>query len=85
MIQLEFRRPTGAGYDVAATLIVHEDGSHELTGDLELDVTTVSVMDRSRVGGRLHFADDPAAWARSAHKAFRSGYLVPVVVVDGAS
>jgi hypothetical protein len=83
MIELEFRQPVaGGGYEVAATLHVHDDGTHELVGTLGLDLTEISILDRDRAGGRLFLADDAKAWARSAHRAFRSGYLVPVIVAD---
>lgn len=83
MIEVEFRRPRpGGGYDTAATLRVNDDGTHTQSGEQDLILTDVTILDRSLPGGKLRFEDDPEGWARNARKAFRSGYLVPVTVVD---
>lgn len=82
MITVEFRQPGREGSRVAATLHVDDAGEYSIDGDLDLDLTEVTILDRSRPGGRLRLEDDPAAWARSAHRAFRTGYLVPVVIAD---
>lgn len=86
MIEVEFRRPAaGGGYEAAATLRVEDDGTHTQTGDESLVLTDVTILDKTRPGGRLRFEDDPAEWARNARKAFRTGYLVPVVISDTAA
>jgi len=83
MIEVEFRQPVrGGGETVALTLRVEDDGSYAIDGPLELDLEAVAIADRTLPSGRLWLRDDPARWARNAHKAFRTGYLVPVVVKD---
>lgn len=85
MITVEFRQPGPEGYRVAATLRVDDAGEYSIDGTLDVDLEEISILDRTRPGGRLLLKDDPAAWARSAHRAFRTAYLVPVVVDDDAA
>lgn len=82
MIEVEFRRPAASGYEAVGVLRVEDDGSYRVSGDIGVDLEGVTIMDRSAPGGRLALADDPATWARKARRAFRTGYLVPVVVAD---
>lgn len=84
MIEVEFRRPAASGYETAGTLHVEDDGSYRVTGDIGLDLEEVTILDRSAPGGRLSLSSDPVAWARKARRAFRTGYLVPVIVADTA-
>lgn len=82
MIEVEFRRPAASGYEAVGVLRVEDDGSYRVSGDIGVDLEEVTIMDRSAPGGRLALADDPVSWARKARRAFRTGYLVPVVVAD---
>jgi hypothetical protein len=83
MIEIEFRRPAaGSGYAVVATIRVDDDGTVTAAGaDVDM-VTEVAIADRTRPSGRLTLAEDPVAWIRNAHKAFRTPYLVPAVTRD---
>lgn len=69
-------------YNVVASISVDDEGIVTTIGD-EIDVITeVAIADRTRSAGRLTFVDDPVAWIRNAHKAFRTPYLVSVVTQD---
>lgn len=82
MITVEFRErePQSAGRRVVATLTVDDDRSYSMTGSLPLE--EISILDRGAPNGRLTLAVDPVKWARSSHKAFRTGYIVPVITED---
>lgn len=85
MIEVEFRRPAeGSSYDVAATIRVDDDGTVTTAGENLDSIVGVAIADRNRPTGRLTLAEDPVAWLRSAHKAFRTSYLVPVVTQDSS-
>ena len=87
MIEVEFRRPGERGqYVVAATLRVDDAGTATWEGDASSIDVDAPIRDRSRPSGQLTFREDPEQWARNASKAFRTPYLVPVVIKDtGAS
>lgn len=82
MITVEFRErdPDGAGRRTVATLTVADDRTYTVAGSLPLE--EISILDRTATGGRLTLAADPVRWARSSHKAFRAGYVVPVITED---
>lgn len=83
MIEIEFRRPeTGAAYSVAATIRVDDDGTVTTAGEAIDVIADVAIADRHRPSGRLTLAEDPVEWIRNARKAFRTPYLVPVIVRD---
>ena len=86
MIEVEFRRPEeGASYSVAATIRVDDDGTVTTAGEGIESIVDVAIADRQRPTGRLTLTDDPVAWLRNARKAFRTPYLVPVIVTDTAA
>lgn len=81
MITVDLRVPrTGEeGYDVAATITVM-DGVVDIAGD-----RSVLATDDVRVhtpNGLVSFAEDPETWCRYLHTAYRTPYLVPVVILD---
>lgn len=82
MITVEFRErdPNSDGRRVIATLTVADDHTYVVAGDLPLE--EISILDRATPGGRLTLAADPVQWARKSHKAFRAGYIVPVITED---
>jgi hypothetical protein len=82
MITVEFRErdPNSDGRRVVATLTVADDHTYVVAGDLPLE--EISILDRAAPGGRLTLAADPVRWARKSHKAFRAGYIVPVITED---
>ncbi len=83
MIAVEFRRPDqGAHYATVATLRVEDDSSWTLSGDLDDSILEVSIAASYEPSGQIRFADDPARWARLAHRAFRTPYLVVEVMTD---
>lgn len=83
MIELQLKAPSeGDGYETVLTLTVADDGSYEIDQTRDLRLEEVPIRDRTVPGWQLWLKDDPAKWARSAHKAFRTGYLVPVIVRD---
>lgn len=80
---IEFRRPDSDGGSIlVAKLQVNGDGSHSLTGGEGLDLTSVTIVDRASPSGKWSFDANPIEWARSVKRAFRSPYLVPVIVED---
>ncbi|UYO96385.1 hypothetical protein OED01_12335 [Microbacterium sp. M28] len=86
MVVTEFReRVVGSRQRrVIGTVVVDEaTGGYTITGRLEIE--RISILDRKAPGGRLWLRDDPARWARTCHRAFRSGYLVAVVVADATT
>ena len=86
MIVTEFReRVVGSPQRrVIGTVVVDEaTGGYSITGRLEIE--RISILDRKVPGGRLWLRDDPAHWARICHQAFRSGYLVAVVVAGATT
>lgn len=88
MITVEMRVPgsqPGEGYRTAASLTVFDDGTHQLDDperlvpvDLQVLVATPGETSTRRVA----FEEDPATWARHLDTVLRTGYLVPVVVLD---
>lgn len=86
MIEIEFRKPAkGSGYATVATLTVNDDATYRVDGETGVDLEEISILDRTAPGGRLTLAQDPERWARNVRKAFRTGYLVPVVIRDTAT
>lgn len=83
MITLQLRHPVrGGGYETVLTLRVTGDGHYSVSGDADIDLEQIPIPDRQAAGGRLMLGDDPARWARNAHKAFRTGYLVPLLTEE---
>lgn len=82
MITVEFRErdPNSEARRVVATLTVADDRTYTVAGALPLE--EISILDRAAHGGRLTLAADPVRWARKSHKAFRAGYIVPVITED---
>ncbi|NLR08350.1 hypothetical protein [Microbacterium algeriense] len=82
MITVEFRErdPNSETRRVVATLTVADDRTYIVAGALPLE--EISILDRAAPGGRLTLAADPVRWARKSHKAFRAGYIVPVITED---
>ncbi|MCL2470370.1 MAG: hypothetical protein FWF25_01315 [Propionibacteriaceae bacterium] len=96
MIRVELMSPHekfSDGYYVAATLTLCDDGHLEvddpehivysahphIEGLLE---TSMLVKDETGAVKRLTYADDPAYWLRNLRRMLRTGYLIPVTVVD---
>lgn len=83
MIFAEFREPTAdKQYATVATIRIMDGGELRLTGEHVQELTEVPIRDLDRPNGQLRFDDDPVAWVRNVNRAFRTGYLVPVVVTD---
>lgn len=83
MIITEFRErvPNSLDRRIIGVLIVDEaHGGYRISGRIEFD--EIPILDRKALNGRLWLRDDPARWARTCHRTFRSGYLVAVVVAD---
>lgn len=83
MIVTEFRERVlgSARRRVVGSLTVDEaTDEHFVSGALHLE--DISIVDPTTPGGRLWLRDNPARWARICSRAFRSGYLVAVVVAD---
>lgn len=81
MVVTEFLKLTadGLGQEKVATLTVHDDGTHTISGDPDWVPTDVGILLEH---GRLTFEDDPAAWARSIGTELRTPYLTARVVED---
>lgn len=83
MIAVDLQVPAAAAaraYDTVATIHV-QDGRATFTGRRDLFATDVAVFDE-RTGTRVRFDDDPEAWARNLHTAYRTAQLVPVITED---
>lgn len=71
-IKLAADRQTTA---VAAVLVVLDNGSHTFRGELPGAILDTPILDRTTPHGRILFRNDPLAWAKNCHKAFRGPYL----------
>lgn len=84
MIRIKYFTRDAGGVDAeeAATLTVHDDLTHTISGarpglvDLEMDALLPMEP------GRVTFAEDPAAWARYIQYRLRTPFLFVVVDED---
>lgn len=92
MVTVELRRvPAGEDeYRKVATLVVRDDGTHELDDPQGLFPFDMHMLigERNAEGEavlrRVEFAEDPQAWARNLGSRLRTGYLVPVITEDSS-
>lgn len=86
MIEVELRRPDSSGTSqLVAAIRLEDDLSYTVSGPKPdaFGLDRLPVMDPER-GRGIYFSEDPEWWLRHLDYAFRTPYLVPVVVSSGA-
>jgi hypothetical protein len=88
VIRVEIQEPVPgntAEYQVAAALVVEDDGTYRFEGPESAFPTDVPVPVADETGRfvrSLTLAQDPVHWARNLDLVLRTPYLVPVVTHD---
>lgn len=85
-VELNEKLEGADGYTVTASLVVEDDGTYHFQGDKDAFPTYLHALVPNPGGAglrRVGFEEDPATWARHLHTVLRTGYLVPVITVDG--
>ena len=88
MIRVEFQEPVPentAEYQVAAVLVVDNDGTYRFEGSstaVPVDVPVPVADETGKFIDSVTLDQDPAYWARNIDLALRTPYLVPVITHD---